>query len=768
MENTEKTIVLTVDKIIWQNEDGKKGKGGPSQWKLMLASAPCEDWWPDSIKNAHNLGEPAKFMLTGEVATPDYGAQKFDATGKWKFDTKKNKYTFAADYIAVHFPVTREDVVQFLRHCGARIGVRVANAIIDKFGTDLLDIASKPDEVAAQVKGISYRGACKMADKVQLLEATTNLVKILRPAGVDYSDIVKIAREYGSEASTIVTEQPYAMWRTIGFVTCDKVGLAMGKPVTDTARLNAAVWSQYATIKGKTAAIMVERNALAAKVNSALNRSGIGIQVSLNDINAHLDWMLAQHTAVKSSIAGPNGETKTFFYSKEDFVSERNLAQNVFKLAHIGVSDRDKGVQDYEAALEDWSESGLVLSGKQKEAVANVGKAVITALTGGPGTGKTTCLRAIIDCYQQAYPDSPVVLMAPTGLAAKRMTDATGRPALTVHKALGLVPSAHSIGGFAQESDSEDLSGLVIVDESSMLGIHIAGFLMDTVVYTPATRIVFVGDIDQLPPVSQGTFFEDIINSGVVPVTRLDRNFRQEAGNTIIDAAYAINGGDYKGIKFTNDFEYIETAEEDIAQKVIDSFMSGKDIYGLKQTFILSPTRKAGPLCTNILNKRIQELVNPPAPGKTFMTYGSTTFRQGDRVICLKNDAEMDVVNGDIGYVTNAATGNSGEMELLVQFEGNHIVSFTKDKLEHIELAYAITVHKSQGCEFDCVVIPASFTQKVMLYRNLFYTAVTRAKKKVFVVGVRNAINTAIRTIPPKTDKSLLCLRLRTQAKKNV
>lgn len=754
------TITFRVKKIIWENEDGKKSGKKATKWKLMLCEAPLDKSWPKPFWDEAPMGKIISFTMTGEMQSPEYDSQKFEATGKWHFDKKKNQYTFAAEFISASFPNTREDCVEFIRHCGARISARVANLIIDKFGCDLNYIAQCPDEVAASIKGISFKSACKLSNKVDLMAVTSNLITLLKPLGVDFSDITKIAREYGPEASDIISANPYQMWHLVGFYTCDKIALAKGFDVGNSARLSCAVMYEYNILKNKTGAIMAYRPNLEAATLNLLNSNYDNGAVPPDVVTAHIDKMLANHTCVHNTISLPDGTKKEFFYSKDDFVSERDLARNIFRISSIEISKNDKSAQDFLSFLEDWKEQGVTLSGRQKEAVANVAQNTISVITGGPGTGKTTCLKAIVDCYHQAYPDSPIVLMAPTGLAAKRMSDATNQRALSVHKSLGLVPSAKSVGGFSQETDPEDLSGLIIVDESSMLGIHITGFLMKSVVYTNATRIVFVGDIDQLPPVNQGAFFEDIINCKLLPVTRLDRNFRQEAGNTIIDAAYAINAGDFASLKYTNDFVFVPIAENEIAEEIKKQFLEESKKYGLKQTFVLSPTRRSGVLCTNELNKVLQNLVNPAAPDKVFMKRGSTIFRQDDRVICLKNDPDLDIVNGDIGYVQNIARGESGDTELIVQFE-THKVSFTPDKLENLELAYAITVHKSQGCEFDCVIMPASFTQKVMLYRNLLYTGVTRAKKKVILIGQEGAIKTAVSTLPPKTDKSLLCLRLR-------
>lgn len=754
----EMTIVFSVDKVIWGNEDGAKGKK-VTKWKLIRAVSVVDSSWPKPF--LENMGKTTSFMLTGEMGKPDYSTQKFDATGQWRYDSKKNQFTFAATFITAHFPKPEDeaDVVDFIRHAGARISLKVANAIVSKFGYDLHEIAQMPDVVAAQTKGISYKSACKLSSKVELLETTRILLDELKQSGVAYADIVKIAREYGTDALDVVRGNPYQMRVVVGFTTCDKIALSEGFSYDNPLRLTGAVWSHYGLMKGKRSSIMVPIDELKEKTLIGLNKIPEE-KVSAEVLSDHIEKMIASHVAVRNSLAAPDGKKKVFFYAKEDYICERNLAQELMKISGAKVSERDKSVADFVSYAEDWVDKGLNLSGKQKEAVINVARNTVSVITGGPGTGKTTCLKAIIDCYSQTYPDSPVVLMAPTGLASKRMSDATGRQAHTVHKALGLVPKPHGFSGFSQEGDTEDLSGLIIVDESSMLGMFVAEFLMETVIYTHATRIVFVGDVDQLPPVSQGTFFEDIINSGTIPVTRLDRNFRQEAGSTIIDDAYAINAGNTEGLKYASDFVFVSEKEADIAAEIEKQFAQSVKDYGLAQTFVLSPTRKAGPLCTNILNPALQKLANPEKPGEPFIKRGSTTFRCGDRVMCMKNYLDKDVVNGDIGYIVDIKQGESGDNEMLIKFD-THTVAFEFDKFENIELAYAITVHKSQGCEFDSIIIPASFTQKVMLYRNLLYTAVTRAKKKVTIVGQLGAVNVAIKNTPPKIEKSLLCLRLR-------
>lgn len=352
------------------------------------------------------------------------------------------------------------------------------------------------------------------------------------------------------------------------------------------------------------------------------------------------------------------------------------------------------------------------------------------------------------------------------------MASACGAPALTIHKTLGLIP-ADNDAGF---DDSDGLSidgGLVIVDEVSMVGIHLAKFLFDAVILKPDTRIVLVGDVDQLPPVSPGAVLDDLISCNRVTVTRLNRNFRQEAGSAIVDAAYAINegnpnlvfGGNFRMRVVENDNTEIETMG--ILDNVKRAFKWSMDEFGVDQTYVLSPKRKMKPkkdgkdcidtvLSTMYLNPILRDIANPAAPGKEFLKSGQRLFREGDRVVNLKNSAE--VLNGEIGHIKKIMKEDIPVV--VVDFDDGVEVEYTPDRLKELDWAYAITVHKSQGCEYDSIIYPTSMTHGAMLQRNLLYTAVTRAKKSAVIIGDKESLKKSIATVKSKVKKDLLSARI--------
>ena len=366
-----------------------------------------------------------------------------------------------------------------------------------------------------------------------------------------------------------------------------------------------------------------------------------------------------------------------------------------------------------------------------------------------------------METYEKIYPDGQITLMAPTGLAAKRMTESCERPAKTIHKTLGLVP-ADTPSGFEAPGDGQKLAGgLIIVDEFSMVGIHLANFLIDATDCTPGTHIVFVGDVDQLPSVTPGAILRDLIDCGKVHVTRLTKNYRQASGSMIADVAVKVNTGNTRDLNFSKDCVFTEVPENAIVQSVIDEFTKSVGEYGFDNTYVITPTHKSDkdPLSSNMLNKKLQEIINPPVEGRLDAVSGERHFRVGDRVINKKN--ATDVINGDIGKVVEVISEDVGAT-LKIDFSGE-IIEFPPERLKNLELAYAITVHSSQGCEFKSVIMPISYSHRFMLTRNLVYTAITRAKVKMNLIGNKNAMLASVSNTKTGGVSDLLCARLAAQ-----
>ena len=426
---------------------------------------------------------------------------------------------------------------------------------------------------------------------------------------------------------------------------------------------------------------------------------------------------------------------------------------------------------EIEKAFVEWQrENSIVLGAKQAEAVRNL-KYRISIVTGGPGTGKTTTLRAIMDVYHKVFKQDPILLMAPTGLAAKRMTDSTHMAADTIHHACGLVP-ANSASGFSPAKDCTIRPGFIGIDEMSMVGTHLFGFAMDAIPNRENTRIVLLGDVDQLSPVARGDALRDLIQCGLVKTTVLDCNYRQGADSAITDAAIKIredraflqNACDFR---FGEQLLFTDCKRDDLREEadavieaVVQQYLDGVAQFGVKGTIVLTPTHfdrgtPAGYLCKDVLNNIIRDKINPDDATKTSCKIGNQVFRTGDRVIQRKNTD--DAINGDLGSIVRILNSTDGDMEVEIDFDGKpaHLL-YGKKEMRDVELAYAITVHSSQGCEFPMCILPVSMSYGIMLTRAVYYTAITRAKTKLVLVGDQAALKRAIDNKRRGVRKSLL------------
>ena len=464
-----------------------------------------------------------------------------------------------------------------------------------------------------------------------------------------------------------------------------------------------------------------------------------------------------------------------YYYDKDDFLAERKMSAKIVELA----SAKPVKEREIEDAFIKWQKvNSIILSPRQAEAVRNL-KYRISIVTGGPGTGKTTCLRAIMDVYHMVWPDEHILLMAPTGLAAKRMAESTGMNSSTIHKACGLIPANNS-SGFTAQGDCT-ICGFIGIDEMSMVGEHLFAYAIDAVLSSPSTRIVLLGDTDQLAPVARGDVLRDLIKCGVIKTVRLDVNYRQGSTSTITDASIKIREnraytGNTRNLMFDDEFRFVPVAEKDkekeaneIMNHIVDEYLNGVSKYGMEGTIVLTPTHydkgtPSGYLCKNRVNAAIQAIVNPKTDDKLCVEIGKQLFMVGDRIIQRKNTEQ--VINGDLGTIQSIAQLESDvAVEIYFDSKGETLV-YNNEDMKDIELAYAITVHSSQGCEFPCCIIPVSMTYGVMLTKPLYYTGITRAKKKLVMIGDEEALKYALQNFRKQTRKSLLGPRIITKLKK--
>lgn len=716
-------------------------------WRICAFEAKYDpEYFPGTL-DEKAVGKERRIIVKGKFTT-SYIGEILELTGEWSYNKKGQEYQFSVQLAIPNVPTDIEEAKRFVRYSVKGIGPKLAQQIIDWCGGDLSKVSEQPMVVAASIKGLSERKAKLLANKIDEASATSALTRLLKKV-VEPVMIRKLVNEYGRDVYEQVTKNPYEVASIIGFENADRIALALDFKPQKPERIDAAALFALNQLKAKNNSIIVSKPLHRATMQKLLdmNVPHGSVKEEMMDESIH---RLKQN----KKIAGANG----YFYLREDWEMERNLAERIYTLGQSQPTEEEAA--RFCAAFDLWREQhpDIKLHANQTSAVYAAAN-LFSVVTGGPGTGKTTVLKAIMETYAILFPDSPITLMAPTGLAAKRMTESCERKALTIHKALGLTP-ANTASGFEAAKDKRISGGLIIVDEFSMVGIHLANFLLSAIDVGTDTRIVFVGDIDQLPPVTPGCVLHDLIYCGKVHVTRLTKNFRQASGSCIADVAIKINTGNVRQIRFENDCQFMDTNnDEEIRQNVLKMYMRSIKKFGFEQTFCITPTHNSttDPLSSNSLNRTLQDIVNPLTPNKDEVVVGNWRFRVGDRVINKKNTE--DVINGDIGYITEIVPEDVG-VSLKIDFSGNEI-TFPPEKLKNLELAYAITVHSSQGCEFASVIMPISAKHHFMLTRNLVYTAVTRAKKNMLLIGNRAEISASAVNTHTGAASDMLMSRIR-------
>lgn len=389
---------------------------------------------------------------------------------------------------------------------------------------------------------------------------------------------------------------------------------------------------------------------------------------------------------------------------------------------------------------------------EQRTAITTALQSPISVITGGPGTGKTSIQKAILDIYRRQNPGGRIVCCAPTGRAARRMEQSTGHPASTVHKALGLIAGDDGQYGEPESFDAD----LVLIDEVSMLDIYLAKHVLRSV--PKGCQLVLIGDADQLPSVGPGAVLSEIIKSDVIPVVRLDRVHRQNAGSRIATNAKLIRHGNLS-LEYGTDFQFLDSSSiAESAEKIEKLYLQEIAKYGVDNVALLSPYRQKTETGVAALNERIRKDVNPQDPTKGEITLGKKTFRTGDKVMQIKN--HEDVNNGDIGYITDIS-GIGNDAVVCIDFGDGRNVEYDASELNMLDLGYASTIHKSQGSEYQSVIINLQCAHSIMLVRPLIYTAITRAKKQVIIVGERRALCIAIKKQDTEKRGTQLAERLK-------
>ena len=639
----------------------------------------------------------------------------------------KEKANMTTDF-PKKFQPSEEGVKAFLESSYIKgIGKVFAERIVEKTGTEIL----KPDfdftENLKGIQGLSESKIEEVKDSFSKLKYSPYLLAFLYSTGLNDIDVDKITSHYKKHIYKVLEEDPYQMVEEVfklSFFSADKIGRYLGIAKDDPHRLQGALVTavRFSSEEGNLFATEEEALTTASRITG----------VEKEKILPQIEMLTEEERVVRSH----GGLYLPVFYKAEKEVSEK-LAERI----------KGKIAEEVLFPVPDKDRFGNALSQEQKEAIKTVLSHPVTIITGGPGTGKTTTIRGVVKLLEDL--EKKVVLAAPTGKAAKRLADLSEREATTLHRLMGYT---HGKGYRNKNIDID----FIIIDEASMLEQVMFNHLLNAL--KPDTRIVLVGDTDQLPPIGAGDVLKDMIQSGTVPVVTLNENFRQQEGSMIAANARAIKEGG-KPLEVT-DSDFMIISEETSKKihnrliKLVAKELPDKNGVSPKDIQVVTPQQE-GPLGAKQLNIDIQEAVNGQAPG---IRHGSKTFRMGDRVMQTSNSSERHIYNGETGWVSEIDP--EGEW-LRVTFYDGKTSRYGKKELKELTLAYAITVHKLQGSETDYMVMPISMSHRPMLYRNLLYTGVSRARKLCVLVGEEKALRTAIDNPSPSLRHSNFKKRLR-------
>lgn len=712
------TLEGTLDKVVFQNE---------------------ENAW--SVVRLQVEGRAAPATAVGKLLGVEAG-ERLRLSGEWVKDPKYGRQFQFVSYMTLQ-PSTLQGIEKYLASDLIKgIGPELAKRLVAKFGLDTLEVIEKHPDRLGQVSGIGPKRRAQIREAWAEHRQVKDLMVFLQSHDVSTNLAVKIYKAYGDDALAMVRQDPFRLAREIhgvGFLTADGVASSLGLPQDAPQRLRAGLL-HVLTQAADRGHLFLPRQELLEQARELLGVEASGLESRLGELTR----------------AGEIVTDDEAVYLAALHRAETGVAERLRALAEQGDANPRLHVEKALAWFE--SRHDLELAPEQREAIRRGLTARVLVVTGGPGTGKTTLVRGIVEILTKKQ--RKVLLAAPTGRAAQRLAEATGMEAKTIHRLLEYNPMTRR---FERDADRPLKAELVVLDETSMLDIHLAHAVLRAI--SDTTRLLLVGDADQLPSVGPGRVLGDLVDSGAVDVVRLQRIYRQARRSWIVTNAHRIRegqmpiwptetkpGADFFFIERGTPQDALETLSYLVLRRIPESF--GFD--PVEDIQVLTPMNR-GLLGTKSLNEVLKEQLNPPKAGAPEVVRGSRSFRVGDKVMQIRNNYDLGVWNGDLGRVTAI---DPEEGEVTVAFD-DRTVQHDLSTLDELVPAYACSIHKSQGSEYPCVVLVLSTQHWVMLERNLLYTGLTRAKRLAVIVGETRALGAAVRNYKQERRWSKLAERLR-------
>ena len=696
-----------------------------------------------------------QFISVG-YGLPRETGREYVLTGYWEINKKREELQFKVTDCTDHVPPTKDAIIAYLcSNIIKGIGPKIALKVYDAFKEDTISVLEKEPRRLLEVPGISETKLSGIIESFAKHQEMHALAMMLTPYNVSYRTIVRVHKTLGENATQQIRANPYVLCNVsgIGFKRADDIALRMGIQGNAPARVEGAIIYTFRELMNSGGHVYLTRGSV---VNGCLGKNGVllsGVSnaenaVSVEDVNDALERLRCEEKLLIFSGKEPEND---IIYTKHYYICEVKSAEKVARMVFSSGSANKGGLAERnieEIIQEQEEEEGITLADMQREAVKMAVLNRFSVITGGPGSGKTTILRFITQAFAELYPDLKILLAAPTGRAARRMAEQTGMEASTIHKMLGLRPDTRTDFNEAPLDEEMVDADLVIIDESSMIDSMLFAELMHRI--ETETRLLFLGDVDQLPSVGPGNVLRELLSiPDIIPSVRLNKVFRQSTDNIIPHNAARIRQGwtDLAYVKGQFSLQYCPN-EKAGAEKIVQLVSRLMELGEWENTQVLCPMRKRGETGIDNINTILQDIVNPPDESKLEENVGGYRFRVGDRVIQTRNTEQVS--NGDMGTIasiTPVVEGDRSTFHMQIRFDGiaEELVEYDYDSALEVEPANAITIHKSQGGEFDIVIVPIFNSMTFFLRRNLLYTAITRAKKHVVLVSDEESIARAIR-----------------------